>query len=170
MTAPELIQRIEAAGGVLTLNGDRIRYELPEDHASMVEVLRQHRAEVIQVLRDRERAVADQAKRWSDWDGARVRGGPRPDRYAVALEKTIQSAPPPMPEGVRLLQWAPKPPPVAIERRTVVNDVPKFVRATLGQLRGAMAGKNWMAGNWSIRDLVERLEQVGVKVSVGEAR
>ena len=46
MTAPELIQTIEAAGGVLTLKGDRIRYELPEDAAAMVERLRQYRDEV----------------------------------------------------------------------------------------------------------------------------
>lgn len=152
MNAPGLIRTIEAAGGVLTLKGDRIQYELPEDHASMVEVLRQHRAEVIQVLRDRERALADHTTRCSDLE--------------AALEKTIQSGPPPMPEGVSLLEWAPKVAPVAIERWTVVNDVPKFVRATLVQLRAAMEGKNWLAGNWSIRDLVERLEQVGVKVSV----
>ncbi len=61
MTAPELVHRIEAAGGLLTLRGDRIRYELPEDAASMVEVLRQYRTEVIQVLRERERREAPQA-------------------------------------------------------------------------------------------------------------
>jgi hypothetical protein len=33
MTAPELIQKIEAVGGILTLKGARIRYELPEDAA-----------------------------------------------------------------------------------------------------------------------------------------
>lgn len=170
MTAPELIHRIEAAGGVLILKGDRVRYELPEDHASMVEMLRLHRTEVIHILRERERAEADHTTRRSDVDAAQVCGKSHPDQYAVALEKTIQSGPPQMPEGLRLLQWAPKPPPVAIESWAVVNDVPKFVRATLGQLRAAMAGKNWQAGNWSIRDLVERLEQVGVKVSVEETR
>ena len=29
-----------------------------------------------------------------------------------------------------------------------------------------MAGKNWLAGNWSVRELVDRLEQVGVQVDV----
>jgi hypothetical protein len=55
MTAPELIQTIEAAGGVLTLRGDRIRYELPEDSAPLIEVLRRYRDEVLGVLRERER-------------------------------------------------------------------------------------------------------------------
>ena len=76
MNAPELIQTIEAAGGVLTLKGDRIRYELPEDAAAMVERLRQYRDEVLDVLRERERR----------------QGGTEPSRpYAVALEKTTQA-------------------------------------------------------------------------------
>ncbi len=170
MTAPELIHRIESAGGVLTLRGDRIRYELPEDAASMVDVLRQHRTEVVRVLRERERQEASQATRWSPVDVPQVSEKSSPDLYAVALEKTIQSGPVPMPKGVRLLHWAPQPPPVAIESWAVVNDVPKFIQTTLGQLGAAMAGKNWLAGNRSVRELVERLEQVGVKVSVEEPR
>jgi hypothetical protein len=75
-----------------------------------------------------------------------------------------------MPKGVRLLQWAPQLPPVAIERWAIVNDVPQFIQATLGQLEAAMAGKNWLAGNRSVRELVERLEQVGVKVEIEEMR
>ena len=152
MTAPELIQTIEAAGGVLTLKGDRIRYELPEDAASMIDMLRQYRDEVLGVLRERERPKS------------------HPDPYAVALEKTTQVAPLTMPTGVRLLRWSPERPPVVIERWAVVNDVPQFIQSTLSQLQAAMAGESWLAGNWSIRDLVERLERVGVKVSVEGAR
>src|ERR1019366_8397512 len=70
------------------------------------------------------------------------------------------------PKGVTLLRWAPERPPVAIESWAVVNDVPQFIRTTLRQLQAAMVGKNWLAGNCSVRELVERLEQVGVKVSV----
>ena len=155
MTAPELIQTIEAAGGVLTLRGDRIRYELPEDSAPLIEVLRRYRDEVLGVLRERERPEGKQSQ---------------PDPYAVALEKTIQSGPPPMPKGVRLLQWAPQLPPVAIESWAVVNDVLQFIQTTLSQLQAAMDGRNWLAGNRSVRELVDRLEQVGVKVSVEEIK
>jgi hypothetical protein len=155
MTAPELIQTIEAAGGVLTLKGDRIRYELPEDAAPMVERLRQYRDEVLDVLRERERRQGGQSP---------------PDLYAVALEKTTQSEPPPMPKGVGLLRWAPERPPVAIESWAIVNDIPQFIQTTLGQLQAAMAGKTWLAGNHSVRELVERLEEVGVNVSVEETR
>ncbi|HEY4930888.1 MAG TPA: hypothetical protein VII23_04890 [Terriglobales bacterium] len=47
MTAPELIETIESVGGLLTLNGDRIHYELPEAAAPMLDVLRQCRDEVV---------------------------------------------------------------------------------------------------------------------------
>ena len=138
MTAPELIETIESVGGILTLNGDRIHYELPEDAAPMLDVLRQCRDEVVRLLRGRE--------------GPQIRGKSHPDPYAVALEKTIQSGPPPMPKGVRLLQWAPQLPPVAIESWAVVNDVLQFIQTTLSQLQAAMDGRNWLAGNRSVRE------------------
>lgn len=173
MTAPELIDTIEAGGGALTLNGDRIRYELPEDAAPMVAVLRQFRDEVFRVLRDREHAenchihrdhVTYQARDW------RTPEEGRSDPYAVALEETTKSVPQPMPNGVRLLRWAPETPPVTIESWAVVNDVVKFIHTTLGQLQAAMVGKNWLAGNRSVRELVDRLEQAGVSVRVEEIR
>jgi hypothetical protein len=116
MTAPELVQTIEAAGGALTLRGDRIRYELPEDAAPMIEVLRQYRDEVFRLLRERERpecCYVHKAKAtwWTRADGSPVCGKCHPDPYAVASEKTTKSEPQPMPKGVRLLQWAPKRPP-----------------------------------------------------------
>jgi len=75
-----------------------------------------------------------------------------------------------MPPGVTLVQWAPLSPPVAIESWAVVTDVPRFVQTTLRQLQSAISGENWLAGNRSVRELVERLEQVGVKVSVEGTR
>jgi hypothetical protein len=156
---------------VLSLSGDRIRYELPEDAAPLVEALRKHREEVIRVLRERERPAhccihEAKAKWWARPDGTWVCGLCHPDPYEVALEKVDQSGPPPMPEGVRLLAWVAEHPPVAIETLAVVNDVPQFIRATLEQLRAAIGREHWLAGNLSVRELVHRLEQVGVKVEV----
>lgn len=171
MTAPELIQKIEAVGGVLALKDARIRYELPEDAAPMIEVLRQCRDEVFRILRERERpegCYIHQAQTiwWTRVDGSQVCGKCHPDPYAVALEETAQCGPPQMPTGVTLLRWVPERPPVAIERRAVVNNVPQFIQTTFRQLQAAMAGENWLAGNCSIQELVDRLEQVGVKVTV----
>jgi hypothetical protein len=48
----------------------------------------------------------------------------------------------------------------------VVGNVHKFVAATLLQLRARLVGKDSLAGNWSFRELVDRLEQVGVVVEI----
>jgi len=71
-----------------------------------------------------------------------------------------------MPPGVRLLRWEPKNPPIAIIRMGIVGNVHKFVAATLLQLRARLVGKDSLAGNWSLRELVDRLEQVGVVVEI----
>ena len=77
---------------------------------------------------------------------------------------------PAMPPRVRLIAWNPKQPPVIVERWSVVTDVILFARSTLEQLRLALAGNSWLAGNWSVPELVDRLEEVGVRVCVeGEA-
>ena len=75
-----------------------------------------------------------------------------------------------MPPGVRLVEWHPKRPPVVIERYSVVNDVVLFAQHTLEELGFALAGRNWLAGNRSVRELVDRLEEVGVKVEVQKSK
>jgi hypothetical protein len=77
-----------------------------------------------------------------------------------------ERTPPPMPPGVRLLKWEPKTPPVAIVRMGIVSNVDKFIGATLRELRARLEGKDFLAGNWSLSELVDRLEQVGVEVRV----
>jgi hypothetical protein len=74
--------------------------------------------------------------------------------------------PPPMPPGVRLLRWEPKNPPIAIVHLGIVGNVHKFVAATLLQLQARLEGKDFLAGNWSMRELVDRLEQVGITVQI----
>jgi hypothetical protein len=127
--AEQLIERIETAGGVLTVNGDQIRYQLPEDAVHLLNDLRAYKAEILALLSQR-----------------------------VAV--------PPMPAGVRLVRWDPKPAPVALTRVGVVIDVPKFVAATLLELRAALAGKPCLSGHHSVRELTERLEQCGLAVEV----
>jgi hypothetical protein len=50
----QVVDRIEGVGGVLGLNGDRIRCLLPKDAAHLLDELRAHRDEVIVLLRKRE--------------------------------------------------------------------------------------------------------------------
>jgi hypothetical protein len=51
-------------------------------------------------------------------------------------------------------------------RLGVVTNVSGFVRSTLTQLDSAIRGKAWLSGNWSTRELVDRLEQCGVLVAL----
>ena len=74
-----------------------------------------------------------------------------------------------MPHGVRVLKWEPKNPPVAIVHMGIVCNVDKFIGATLRELRARLEGKDFLAGNWSLRELVDRLEQVGVAVEIESA-
>jgi hypothetical protein len=129
MTATEILNAVEKAGGSLVLNGGQIKYAIPTRSAWLVPELKQNREELIELL-----------------------GG--------------GETPPTMPPGVCLVKWEPKNPPIAIVRMGIVSNVPKFVAATLLQLQARLEGKDFLAGNWSLRALVDRLEQVGVVVRV----
>jgi len=129
MRATELIATVEAVGGRLALNGERLYYDLPEQAESLIEQIRARRDEIYRLLTERQQ-------------------GPTP------------------PAGVRILIWDLPAPPIAISNFSVVNDPDKFACYTLEQLGHALAGRDRLAGNWSVRELVERLEQVGVTVEV----
>ena len=129
MNALELVRQIEEIGGVLTLNGDRIRYELPEEGEALLPELRRLREDVRTFLRHR-----------------------------LSL--------PPLPHGVSVVEWNPKQDPVVLTRFSIVVDVQAFITATLRDLEAALTGKEWLAGNRSVREILETLEQVGVKLRV----
>jgi hypothetical protein len=85
------------------------------------------------------------------------------DEVAEFLRKRV--AIPRMPPGIRLLEWHPKEPPVAIETCAVVTEPTLFARTTLEQLKIALANpKRWVG--WSVSQLIERLAQVGVIVAL----
>jgi hypothetical protein len=84
----------------------------------------------------------------------------------AALPKTEDDVRALLPPGVRLAAFRPTRPPLLISRLSVVSNVPLFIGTTLEHLRAAREGRSWLAGNWSVRELMEVLEQVGVKVEV----
>jgi hypothetical protein len=128
MFAEQLIESIEAVGGMLTVRGDRIRCRLPEDAAHLLDDLKAHKGEVIVCLKKRDI--------------------------------------PPMPEGVRLLEWNPKPAPVLLTTASLVADVDEFIADTLTQLDTALQSKQEAATHRKVRELVDRLEQCGVVVRI----
>lgn len=52
-TTDELVDTVTRAGGVLELDGDKIRCRLPEDAVHFTDVLREHKRELIGILRAR---------------------------------------------------------------------------------------------------------------------
>lgn len=52
MTTSELLTAIEEVGGVLTLKGDLIRYDLPESATHLLSDLREHRDEILHSLKN----------------------------------------------------------------------------------------------------------------------
>ncbi len=51
MTGGELVEAIAAAGGVLALEGDSLRFRVPEHAAHLVGKLREHKPELVALLR-----------------------------------------------------------------------------------------------------------------------
>jgi hypothetical protein len=50
----ELITEIESAGGMLILEGERVRYKVPFELTPLITNLRAHKAEVVDILRQRQ--------------------------------------------------------------------------------------------------------------------
>jgi hypothetical protein len=112
---------------VLSLNGDRIRYELPEEAETLLPELHRLRDDVLVFLRQR-------------------------------------CSIPSLPKGVSVIEWAPKQAPVVLTRFSVVVEVPMFIDASIQELELAVAGNEWLASNQGVREILERLEQVGVRL------
>jgi len=60
-------------------------------------------------------------------------------RTEVAAFLRDRQSVPEMPQGLHLIQWSSKKPPVAIETCSVVTDPALFARTTLEQLRAALS-------------------------------
>lgn len=89
----------------------------------------------------------------------------RDHRVEVADFLKTQNTIPAMPRGVRLVQWNLKEPPVCLESYSVVTDSAKFAKSTLGQMKILLENRESRVG-WTMAQLIDRLAQVGVTVSL----
>jgi len=89
----------------------------------------------------------------------------RNHRAEVALFLKTRSIIPAMPPGILLVSWNLKEPPIVIEYHAIVTDPGKFARATLAELRERLTNPKRKYG-WTVPQLIDRLAQVGVTVSV----
>ena len=79
------------------------------------------------------------------------------------------ASPPPLPEGVRLVLYAPKKPPVAIEQCSVVTNVDLFIRTTLADLEIKLNDTAGVKGGWTVPQMMDRLRQVGLVLEITKA-
>ena len=89
----------------------------------------------------------------------------RAHRAQITEFLRIRHSIPAMPPGVRLVSWNLGKPPVAIETCAIVTDPALFARSALDQLRTALTHPERWVG-WSVPQLMDRLEQVGVSVAL----
>ena len=73
---------------------------------------------------------------------------------------------PTIPPGVKLVRWEPLSAPVQLNRCVTVTDTGKFIESTLRQLGARLRADDWEAGDWSVSELIGRLESVGVVVTL----
>jgi Zn ribbon nucleic-acid-binding protein len=58
MSVGELLETVKLAGGILELDGDKLRCRLPKDSAHLTGLLREHKQALIAILRARGGRVA----------------------------------------------------------------------------------------------------------------
>jgi len=95
----------------------------------------------------------------------------RNDVAAVLRERQGVSAPPecpPLPPGVRLVRYAPKSPPVAVQPCSIVTDVDKFIRAYLRDLGWRLEHpKGHVCA--PLPEILAKLAEVGVELELEPA-
>jgi hypothetical protein len=69
-----------------------------------------------------------------------------------------------LPHGVTLIRYEPLQAPVRLSECTVVVNVAGFIEVTLRELNHELCGRHWLAGNWGLAGLLNRLKSVGVEI------
>jgi hypothetical protein len=76
----------------------------------------------------------------------------------------VSACPYALPEGIKLLRYEPKAPPVAVTVCSVVNDVPKFIRHALGELDARLRHPLQIKAGDSVFDLLSKLADCGLEL------
>jgi Zn ribbon nucleic-acid-binding protein len=59
VSTAELIESVERAGGVLKLDGEKLRCKLPKDALHLADLLREHKPELTEILKARGGRIAN---------------------------------------------------------------------------------------------------------------
>jgi hypothetical protein len=135
----ELIAEFEARGGEFGFDGNQINVQYPPERrealALILETLRANREAVAALVCERFRGVAAPARC------------------------------PPLPPGVRLVNYTPKKPPVAVAPISIVTDVDKFIQAYLMDLGHRLQYPETHACA-SLPEILAKLAEVGLELAL----
>jgi len=138
----DLINTVESRGGRLWLQGGHIKYSVPKaasiEIRPMLDELRARHKELAAILRER----------------TPPQGVPAPPRC------------PPLPQGVRLIAYAPKEPPVAVSVCSLVTNVDRFIRHQLEELDARLHSPVQIRAGDSVFEILRKLEEVGLEVTL----
>ena len=73
-----------------------------------------------------------------------------------------------LPAGLRLISYAPKKPPVAVEQCSVVTNVKLFIQSSLADLEYRLLHPDSVRLGWTVPQILDRLRQVGLVIEVEE--
>ena len=144
---------IEAAGDQV-----RVRHQSPPrpEALPLLEYIRQHKAEVLAALAGPQHEDEDEPT-----TGAK--------RDADLLDGIVADAlpfPPPLPNGLRLISYAPQKPPVAVEQCSIVTNVELFIQSSLADLEDKLNHPNAIRWGWTVPQMLDRLRQVGLVIEI----
>jgi hypothetical protein len=133
------IEEAERLGCTFRLEGDQVKVEYPEEVRESVwpilEKLRPKRDEVRQLL------------------------------YKHPPGVPAPAGCPPLPPGVRLVRYAPKTPPVAVQPCSIVTDVDKFIAAYLQDLDWRLKNPKGYAAA-PLPEILSKLAEVGLELEL----
>lgn len=91
-----------------------------------------------------------------------------PPKVSVTPESGVPgpSTCPPLPNGVQLVRYEPKTPPVAIDVCSVVYELDKFIAGELRELDARLHSPVQIRGGHGVFTTLERLRQVGLELEI----
>ena len=158
----EVIEELRRLGFEIEADGDRVRVRhqsQPRPEAlRLLQYIRQHKADVLVALAgpappDGEESAEETEKGSDDLDGMVAEAFPLP---------------PSLPAGLRLISYAPKKPPVAVEQCSVVTNVKLFIQSSLAELEYRLLHPDTVRLGWTVPQMLDRLRQVGLVIEVEE--
>jgi hypothetical protein len=139
----EALDRVEAMGGTITLNGDKVSLTLPNgpESESVAEVIRQDRDAVAAMLRER-----------------------------AAKPPTLAEVEAALPGGAAIARYEPKKEwPLMVRECAIVTDINSFIRAYLRDLKERLENPESKIGP-SAKTCLEKLHDVGLELRIDGGR